>query len=105
MIIPKETNFVEGEESQFYLVIASKEFEQDGRPYPTNYDLTSNLKNEMDWQTVNGDDILTYRPLSSGKDTIKVEFHFQDPDSLESMRFPVEYPVEIKKKNTATNKK
>ena len=105
MIIPKDTNLTEGKESEFYLLVAGQKFDRHGRPYQTNYDLNSNLKNEMNWATIKGEDILTYRPLSSGKDTIKVEFHFQDPDSIESMRFPVEYPVEVKMKNTATNNK
>lgn len=99
MIIPKELNLIKGEASEFYLLVAGGQFNRGGKEYQANYKLEANSKNEMKWQSESGMDILSYRPLSSGKDTIKVEFLFQDPDSLESMRFPIEYPVEIRKKS------
>lgn len=102
MIIPKETNFVEGKETEFYLVVASKGFIRGAKSFPIHYDIQSSLGSVVDLETKNGDDMLSYRPLSPGYDTIKVNFEFKDPDSVATMQFQIEYPIEIKRANTAS---
>lgn len=97
-IIPKDTLFKVKNKSTFYIINDARSLRWDHKPYKLEYELNSTLQSKMSWyqEDENWEHTLSYIPQKKGRDTLTVWFHFQDPDSLQSIRLPAKYIIDVK---------